>query len=37
MKLRDQQQETDQPSGFVPIIFNKPQTPQNHTIYGGKP
>ncbi|NLB23518.1 MAG: hypothetical protein GX833_09775 [Clostridium sp.] len=35
-KLKDQQQEADQPSGFVPIIFNKPQTPINNTIYGGK-
>ena len=36
-KLRDQQQEADQPSGFVPIIFNKPKTPINNTNYGGKP
>ena len=36
-KLRDQQQEADQPSGFVPIIFKKPQTPINNIIYGGKP
>ena len=36
-KLRDQQQEADQPAGFVPIIFNKPQTPINNTIYGDKP
>ncbi len=35
-KLRDQQQEADQSAGFVPIIFNKPQIP-NNTIYGGKP
>ena len=26
-KLRDQKQECEHPSGFVPIIFNKPQTP----------
>ena len=35
-KLRDQQQECDQPSGFVPIIFNKPQALISNTIYENK-
>lgn len=35
-KLRDQQQECDQPSGFVPIIFNKLEAPISNTIYGDK-
>ncbi len=36
-KLKDQQLESERPSGFVPIIFNKPQTPINNTNYGDKP
>ena len=35
-KLRDQKQEADKPSGFVPIIFYKPQTPISKSICESK-
>ena len=35
-KLRDQEQQADQPSGFVPIIFNKPQAPICQSICESK-
>jgi len=36
-KLREQQLELEQPSGFVPIIFNSAQTPISNTNCGNKP
>jgi len=35
-KLRDQQQESEYPSGFVPIVFNTPQRPINKSMCEGK-
>ena len=35
-KLRDQKQECEHPSGFVPIIFYKPQTPISKSICESK-
>ena len=35
-KLKDQQQECEQPTGFVPIIFNKPQAPISKNICDSK-
>ncbi|HKL71748.1 MAG TPA: hypothetical protein VJ855_03750 [Marinilabiliaceae bacterium] len=35
-KLRDQQQESEHSSGFVPIVFNTPPTPIKKSICEGK-
>ena len=35
-KLRDQQQESEYPLGFVPIVFNTPQTPISKSICESK-
>jgi hypothetical protein len=36
-KLREQQLELEQPSGFVPIVFNSAQAPISNTVCENKP